>query len=573
MKMLEKISGDRASTGAGVRRCRRKENSRKLRQRGKRAASLILFMLLLCTAALTGCSGAGGGGSTGADGGEKAITVAINSETGTMDPAGSIALTYLAYSVSALDELLTFDENGEIEYRAAESYEVNEDSTVWTFYLREDALWSDGTPVTSADFLNTITRALDPASGSGYANYLFPIENAEAIYNGEAEMDTLGVETPDDHTLTFRLAEPCVYFLDLLRLPVYTPSCERYADSPDSGWDTDPETSLANGPFCLTEYVPDQYFVLEKSENYWDKERIHLDRITYRFFDDTQSMANAYQAGEVDVATSLPSTVMELYDGQDDLLVTDLIATRYIYFNLNVEPLDDVRVREAINLAINREELCQIVGTDTEPTYNLIAKYMKDKETGEYFVDGAEQPFEENVERARELLAEAGYPNGEGFPTLTYSYPTLEMDSDTAQVIQEQLKENLNINIELNAQELQSNYSSRYAGDFDMIRMNWTADFADPYTYLSMLLSNSTYNCSGIQDAEYDALVEQSSSESDPAKRAELMHQAEQLAVGEQFYIMPLYAMKSVNLVNPKITGIRQIPASGALEYRYADIG
>lgn len=573
MKMLEKISGDRASTGAGVRRCRRKENSRKLRQRGKRAASLILFMLLLCTAALTGCSGAGGGGSTGADGGEKAITVAINSETGTMDPAGSIALTYLAYSVSALDELLTFDENGEIEYRAAESYEVNEDSTVWTFYLREDALWSDGTPVTSADFLNTITRALDPASGSGYANYLFPIENAEAIYNGEAEMDTLGVETPDDHTLTFRLAEPCVYFLDLLRLPVYTPSCERYADSPDSGWDTDPETSLANGPFCLTEYVPDQYFVLEKNENYWDKERIHLDRITYRFFDDTQSMANAYQAGEVDVATSLPSTVMELYDGQDDLLVTDLIATRYIYFNLNVEPLDDVRVREAINLAINREELCQIVGTDTEPTYNLIAKYMKDKETGEYFVDGAEQPFEENVERARELLAEAGYPNGEGFPTLTYSYPTLEMDSDTAQVIQEQLKENLNINIELNAQELQSNYSSRYAGDFDMIRMNWTADFADPYTYLSMLLSNSTYNCSGIQDAEYDVLVERSSSESDPAKRAELMHQAEQLAVGEQFYIMPLYAMKSVNLVNPKITGIRQIPASGALEYRYADIG
>ena len=540
---------------------------------GNRTAALILSGVMLCTAALTGCSGAGSGGSAGAEGGEKAITVAINSETGTMDPAGSIALTYLAYSVSALDELLTFDENGEIEYRAAESYEVNEDSTVWTFHLREDALWSDGTPVTSADFLNTITRALDPASGSGYANYLFPIENAEAIYNGEAEMDTLGVETPDDYTLTFRLAEPCVYFLDLLRLPVYTPSCERYADSPDSGWDTDPETSLANGPFCLTEYVPDQYFVLEKNENYWDKDRIHLNRITYRFFDDTQSMANAYQAGEVDVATSLPSTVMELYDGQDDLLVTDLIATRYIYFNLNVEPLDDVRVREAINLAINREELCQIVGTDTEPTYNLIAKYMKDKETGEYFVDGAEQPFEENVERAQELLAEAGYPNGEGFPTLIYSYPTLEMDSDTAQVIQEQLKENLNINIELNAQELQSNYSSRYAGDFDMIRMNWTADFADPYTYLSMLLSNSTYNCSGIQDAEYDALVEQSNSESDPAKRAELMHQAEQLAVGEQFYIMPLYAMKSVNLVDPNITGIRQIPASGALEYRYADIG
>ena len=283
-------------------------------------------------------------------------------------------------------------------------------------------------------------------------------------------------------------------------------------------------------------------------------------------------MANAYEAGEVDVATSLPSTVMEAYEGEDDLLVTDLIATRYIYFNLNVEPLDDVRVREAINLAIDRDELCQIVGTDTEPAYNLVAKYMKDKSSGEYFVDEAEQPFEENVERAKELLAEAGYPNGEGFPELTYKYPTLEMDSDTAQVIQEQLKKNLNIEIKLEAQELQTNYSTRYAGDFDMIRMNWTADFADPYTYLSMLLSNSTYNCSGISDPEYDALVEQSNSESDPAKRAELLHEAERRAVGEQFYIIPLYAMKSVNLVNPEITGIRQIPASGALEYRYADI-
>ncbi|MBM6801458.1 peptide ABC transporter substrate-binding protein [Mediterraneibacter glycyrrhizinilyticus] len=534
----------------------------------KKLTAALLTLTLVCTGALSGCVTA----DPSAEAGEKGITVAISSDTGTMDPAGSIALTYLAYSVSALDELLTYDENGEIEYRAAESYEVNDDSTVWTFHLREDALWSDGTPVTSADFMNTITRALDPASGSGYANYLFPIENAEAIYNGEADVDSLGVETPDEHTLIFRLAEPCVYFLDLLRLPVYTPSCSEYADSVDSGWDRDPETSLSNGPFCLAEYVPDQYFVLEKNENYWNADAVKLDTITYRFFDDTQSMANAYEAGEADVATSLSSTVMEAYEGTDDLFVTDQIATRYIYMNLNVEPLNDVWVREAINLAINREELCQIVGSDTEPAYNLVAKYMKDKNTGEYFVDEADQPFEEDVAKAQELLAEAGYPNGEGFPELTYNYPTLEMDSDTAQVIQEQLKENLNITINLEAQELQANYSTRYAGDFDLCRMNWTADFADPYTYLSMLLSNSTYNCSGINDTEYDSIVAASNSESDPAKRSELLHQAEQLAVGEQFYIIPLFAMKSVNLVNPDITGIRQIPASGALEYRYADI-
>lgn len=542
-----------------------------MRKRMKRKGARIwtaLFTAVLTAGMLTGCFQ--GGKERTFDGQE--ITVAVGQDTGTMDPAGPIALTWLSYAPSALDELLTFDEDGEIEYRAAQSYEVSQDQTRWTFHLREDALWSDGTPVTSADFRNTIERALDPASASGYAVYLFPVKNAEAIYNGEAQMDSLGLETPDDYTLIFNLDEPCVYFLDLLRLPVYMPSCTKYADSADSGWDKNPQTSLSNGPFSLKEYVQDQYFILEKNEHYWNADQIRLDRITFRFYTDTQTMAAAYEAGEADVAASLSSAMMELYEGRDDLYLTNQIATRYIYFNLNRKPFDDVRVREAFNLALNREEMCKIVGEDTEPAYNLVAKYMKDKNTGEYFVDQAEQPFEEDVRRARELLAEAGYPDGEGFPTVTYRYPSLEMDSDTAQVLKEQLKNTLNIDIRLEAQELQMNYSSRHAGDFDLCRMNWTADFADPYTYLSMLLSNSTYNCSGIRDPEYDSLVKQSNSERDPRERSRLLHEAEQLAVGEQFYIIPLYSMKGVNLVNPKISGMAQNPATGGLDYRKVQI-
>ena len=503
---------------------------------------------------------------------DKEIVVAINSDSGGLDPAGNIALTYLAYSVSALDELLTYDENGEIDYRAAESYEVNEDADVWTFHLRKEAVWSDGTPVTAGDFIHTMKRALMPESGSGYANYLYPIKNAEAIYNGEEDAKNLGVTAPDDYTLVFELEDPCVYFLDLLRLPVYTPSYSKYADAADSGWDRNPETSLANGPFYLAEYVPEQYFVLKKNESYWNADEVKLDQITYRFFDSQQAMASAYDTGEVDVATGLLSVVMDLYEGQPDLVITETIATRYIYPNLEVESLDDVRVRKALSLAINREELCEMIGEDTEPTVNLIAKFMKDKNTGNYFVDDATKPFEENVEEAKQLLAEAGYPNGEGFPTLTYNYPSLEMDADAAQVLKEQWKENLNIDIELVAQELQVNYSERKAGNFDLCRMNWTADFADPYTYLSMLLSNGTYNCSGINDAAYDELVVKSNTENDPQKRAALMHEAEQLAVGEEFYVIPLFAMKSCNLIRPEITGIRQVAASGAFEYRYADI-
>lgn len=539
-----------------------------IRKNRKLSGTKMLAVLLAAVFLVTGCVGPQE--TSGSK--EKAITVGISSDTGSMDPAGVIALTFLSYSVTALDELLTFDENGEIEYRAAQSYEVNEDQTEWIFHLRQDAKWSDGTPVHAEDFYHTMTRALNPASGNGYANYLFPIRNAEAIYNGEKEMDTLGVEMPDEYTLVFHLETPCVYFLDLLRLPVYLPSCEKYADSVESGWDKNPATSVANGPFYLDSYEPEQYFVLKKNDNYWNADAIALEQITYKFFSDQQSMAGAYETGEIDVATSLPAFVMETYKDKDDLLVTNNIATRYIYPNLNCEVLSDVRVRKAINLAINREELCKVVGADTSPTVNLIAKYMKNKETGQYFIDESDPPFEENVEQAKELLAEAGYPNGEGFPKLTYKYPSLETDSDAAQVIQEQLKKNLNIEIELQAQELQMNYADRRAGEFELCRMNWTADFADPNTYLSMLLSNSTYNCSGMNDGEYDALVRASDTETDPKKRAELMHKAERLAVGEQFYIIPLFSTQSVNLIRPGIEGITQIPATGALEYRLADV-
>ena len=170
-------------------------------------------------------------------------------------------------------------------------------------------------------------RALDPKSGSGYANYLFPIEHAEEIYEGTADMESLGVETPDKNTLIFHLSKPCVYFLELLRLPVYTPSCSKYAKETGSGWDKNPETSLSNGPFYLEKYVPEQYFVLKKNERYWNADAVHLERITYRFFEEQQAMLSAYETKEVDVAVSLPSVVMELYQGKDDLVVTDNIAT------------------------------------------------------------------------------------------------------------------------------------------------------------------------------------------------------------------------------------------------------
>lgn len=503
---------------------------------------------------------------------EKRIVVGIPRETDSLDPASSISQTYLTYALATADELLTFDDQGNIDYRGAVAYKQNEDATQWIFYLRKEAQWSNGESVTAKDYLNTIQRALDPKNNSGYADYLFFIDGARDIYQGNQSIDNLGIESPDPYTLIFNLEKPCAYFLTLLRLPVYIPTYHMTATAANSGWDTSVGENIANGPFFLSEYKANEYIVVKKNPYYWNNEKVTLDEIIFRIIEDQQSLAFAYQTGEVDIAPSVPSYVIEQYKDQPDLLLSPMVVTRYIYPNLIVPVLQDVRVRQALALSLDRASLCAMVGGDTKPTTNFVATDLKETGSNEYFVKPKSIMYEENIVLARDLLAQAGYPNGEGFPELTYNYPSIELDKDVAQVLQAQWKANLGISIRLQAQELQVHYSMRRTGAFELSRMQWTADFQDPYTYLALLISDGTYNCSGVNDRRYDTIMEASNKEMDKGKRLALLHQAENIAVSEEFYVIPLFSMLSCNLVNPKISGITCIPASGAMDYRYATI-
>lgn len=503
---------------------------------------------------------------------KQSIAVGMPRESDSLDPAGLISQTYLTYALATTDELLTFDDLGNIDYRGAVAYEKNEDATRWVFHLRQEARWSNGESVTAYDYLNTIQRALDPKNNSGYADYLFFIEGAQDIYRGDTSMDHLGIETPDPYTLIFNLEKPCVYFLTLLRLPVYLPTYHVTALNNNVGWDTRVGENVANGPFFLSEYKQNDYIIIEKNPYYWNREQVSLDEIIFRIIPDQQSLAFAYQTGEVDVAPFVPSYVIEQYKDQPDLILSPIVMTRYIYPNLNVSILQDVRIRQALALSIDRAALCKMIGDDTTPTTNFIATQLKEVGSDINFVDTGPIMFEENIDLARKLLAQAGYPEGRGFPELTYNYPSIELDRDVALVLQAQWKTNLGISVQLREQELQVHYSMRRAGDFELSRMQWTADFQDPYTYLSLLISNGTYNSSGIHDASYDSILEASNQTMDAAQRSTLLHRAERIAVAEQFYVIPLFSMVSCNLVNPQIKGITRISASGAMDYRYATI-
>ncbi|MDR2514590.1 MAG: peptide ABC transporter substrate-binding protein [Christensenellaceae bacterium] len=547
------------------------------------AKLLSVFLILsLLALSLAACGGAqapetspAGAAASPSGGGEREITIRMEPETGTLDPAGNSSITYWGYAAYALAPLVELAPDGSYDYIIAESCDINEDNTVFTFHFREGAAWSDGSPCTPADYINTMKRALDPACGSGYSDFLFKVKNGKAIYEGSADPDTLGVSAPDDKTLVITLEEPCQYFLDLLFLPVFYPSHAEKATETNGDWCFDPARSLANGPFYLAEYVPEQYILLKKNPYYVQKERISLDSIKLLAIADTQSAISAYKTGEVDV-TSADYTVLAEYEGEDDLVILPSMTSYYTLLNWDREPLSNPLVREALSISIDRDAIAASAGKGSyEPTSFFVARYMTSKlggGEGKKWGEEVDPLLALNIERAQQLLAEAGYPGGEGFPELSFKYPAMEVEAAIAQSMQAQWKQNLGITVNLEAQEYQVNISDRRAGDFDICRMRWTADYADPTTFLSMYTASASYNDSGVASAKYEELLALSEREGEPSKRFQLLHDTEKVLVAEEFAFIPTLAGIGVTLRSPKLGNIVINPSRNTPFYKYATL-
>ncbi|MGN1370179.1 MAG: peptide ABC transporter substrate-binding protein [Aristaeellaceae bacterium] len=503
---------------------------------------------------------------------EKVLNLATTSGAGDLDPAGIAIDMWTEYCKLCVDPLIRFDSDGNVVYEAAESYEVSDDQLVWTFYLRKDAKWSDGSPVVAADFINTIHRALNPENGmSIYASVLYSIVGAQEARSGEGSLEDVAVVALDDYTLQMTLKAPCTYFTSLLTVGPFYPSKTGMATLEDPSWWKNPETSLGNGAFYLTEYVDSDHYQVKKNPYYWNADAVSIDTINVRMVYDLQAMLAAYQTGEVDVAIGLPDYIALQYADSEELFIWNMLTSKFILPNLNVEALQDVRVREAIAIGINRAEICAVIGSDYIPTTSYVAEFMMSNSSSEYFSKEREPLLVEDVEKAKQLLADAGYPNGEGFPTLTYTYPNSDKEALLAQAIQAQLKQNLGITIELNGVEDQVYSSTRAEGKYELIRHSWTADFNDPINYLDLYTSYSGGNYNGVNSPEYDALIEASNQTSDQVERNELLHQAERLLVGENYYVIPVTTQVYICLWNPRLSNV-SINEKGEPMYRYAEL-
>lgn len=528
----------------------------------KRLLSLLLVAAMLLGLSLTALAGDPG----------KSIVIATVSSTGSLDPAGFALDMWTEYTKLCVDPLVSFDGEGSLVYEACQSYEVSGDGLTWTFHLRPEAKWSDGSPVTASDFVNTIRRALDPNNGNAiYANMLFGIAGAEEAAGG-GPVDGVKAIARDDFTLEFTLVAPCSYFLKMMNLPVFYPSKAGLATNDNAAWYKDPALNLGSGAFCLSGYEDGVGYSVKANPFYWQADRVALDGIRVVFIADQTALFSAYQTGEVDVAAGLPDYVADMYKDTDELFTWNMLTSKFILPSLAVKPLDDVRVREAIALALNRAEMCQVIGRDYIPSVNYVAESMLSTATGKLFKDEQEPLFTEDVARAQALLAEAGYPGGAGFPALTYTYPNSDKDSLMAQAIQAQLKKNLGIDIALVGEESEVYAQDKKDGNFQLIRHSWTADFNDPINFLNLYVTGSSSNYNGTANVDFDAAIAASDAAADPAQRNQALHDAQNILVRDNFYVIPCVTQVYYCLKNPELTGVT-FNDKGEPMYRFADLG
>ena len=422
----------------------------------------------------------------------------------------------------------------------AESWTISEDGTQFTFTLR-DAVWSDGVPITAQTVVDSWMRELDPATGTPYA--WFPsmfLKGAAEFNSGEAGPEAVGIRALDEKTFQMDLLGPLPYALDALAhysfavVPMH--AIEKYGDQ----W-TLPENFVGNGPYVLNEYVPQSYISVVPNETYWDADAVKLDEVVFYAIDDNNTAYNMYLNGEVDWMTTVPLDQIEAASLRRDYHRAPQLSTYYYVFQVEKAPFDDVRVRKALSMAFDRQALVdQVARAGQIPAWGIVPEMAGYPALGEPVFD---------VAAARKLLAEAGYPNGVGFPKTAILYNTSEGHKAIAEFLQQEWKNNLNITLELENQEWATYLASRNTGDFQIARAGWVGDYQDPNTFLDMFLTGTAMNGGKYSNEIYDLLIREAAV-LDGDERMEVLLQAEDILINEDQAIMPMYYYTTNNMID-----------------------
>lgn len=498
------------------------------------AVRMVCFLFMSIALCLYGCS-------SGNPLPENVLQVGNGAEVQELDPHIVSGVTEHRVLTSLFEGLLDCDAATlEPVPAVAESWEVSEDGLVYTFRLRHNALWSNGEQVTAADFAYAWQRILSPALGSEYAYLLYCLKNARAFNEGAIrDFGEVGVKVLDAHTLEATLEHPTPYFLTMHNhyawFPVHRATIEKFGKMDERGtqW-TRPGNLVSNGPFMLTDWRPNEFLSVRRNPHYWDRVAVRLEGIDYHPIDNLQTEERSFRAGMLHLTSTIPLHRVKVYKKEyPDVLQLHPYYGSYFYrLNVTRPPFDNPLVRQAFALSLDREEIARYVLTgNEEPAGSLTPPGVG--YTSEYQV-------EFNLEKARELLAEAGYPDGKGMPPVEILYNTNEAHRIIAEAVQRMWRENLNVNVQLLNQDWKVYLSSLNNLDYTVARSSWIGDVADPINFLECFQTGVGNNRTGWSSSEYDTLIRTAYSESDKEKRFALLNKAEAILLDEA-PIIPIY--------------------------------
>lgn len=531
-----------------------------------------LFAVVLATAlsvsVLAGCGSSSSSSTKSASGSAQELNFNIGSDLKTLDPALNQAVDGGIVLENLFEGLYKPDDNMKPVPGIAESYDLSDDQLTYTFHLRKDAKWSNGDPVTAGDFEYAWKRVLNPDTAAEYAYQMMYLEGAEEYNGGTGSADAVGVKATDDYTLEVKLTAPCSYFLDLTSFPCYFPVDQKVAES-NKDWATKAETYVSNGPFKLTDYKIKDGMVLEKSDSYYNKDAVTLDKLNIKFVSDSTSAWANYKAGQFDMVYEVPKA--EVPAGQKDGSVTIIPLLGTYYYSINVtdkaaqidpnaaKVLGDKNVREALNLGIDREAIVNALNCGKTAATSFVPIGLPGAD-GKDFKDTDYFPAKGDLTKAKKLLSDAGYPDGKGFPQIVLLYnPEKDEHATIAQAIQQMWKTNLGIDVQLQSQEWKVFQQTRNDKNFEIARDAWVGDYNDPMTFLDMLQTKSGQNNSGYSNPEYDKIVDEAKVETDANKREELLHQAEAMLM-EDYPVLPIYYDSQPVGVQSYVKGLKTSP-------------
>lgn len=525
-------------------------------------AVIFASISLVLVACGSNSDGEGGEGTTGNGGGsEQVINLVTTEEVPTLRSNGQIDGLSSTVMTNLFEGLYRLDEEHMPTEGIAESHDVNDDGDEYVFHLREDANWSDGSPVTADDFVYAWKKAIHPDTVSPHANLLSEIANSRDIQDPDSdlygEVDELGVEAIDEKTLEVKLDVPIPYFINLIAHPVFLPQKEEFVDEHGEDYAIEAEYLLENGPFVMEEWKHDDYWTLVKNEEYWDSDNVEIEEVTTNVVKDSATAINLYEVGDVDVV-NLSSDFVDLHEGDEEMQSSVEFEMYFLRFNQKNEYLSNVNIRKALDMGWDKEEAATtILKNGSKPIHHIIPEGFSYSPDEVDFRDKYEGFNMGGIDEAQEYwekgLEELGVDSIE-LELLSYDD---EQRSTMAEYIRNQLQTNLDgltINIHQQPNKVKLDLEDKL--DYDISYSGWRGSVQDPTYFLEIWESDGPYNWQDFSNEQYDKYVKDAQTDiSDPDKRFEEMQEAERILLEEEAAVSPMYQSGTARLVKPYVKG------------------